>query len=148
MALVIVFLDTHEWDVHFNYHIDSLVLMARATLRVYVFFCHYFSISVLNQNFILNEQYNDIMMYTAYPEVVPILVYEPIPKYFPMAMNPKEEDHSEEEDPFEGTDDPIIDWDIDSNSSFYYSNSSAPSSKGCRISSRGCRHGRGHGCRF
>ena len=74
---------------------------------MYMFFCCHFSISLLNQNFTPNDLYGDIMMHTSYLEVVPTLVYEPIPMYIPMAMNPEKEDISEEEDPPKGIDDPI-----------------------------------------
>ena len=90
------------------------------------------------------------MMHTAHPEIVLAPVYEPILEYIPMVMYSEEEDPCEEEDPSEGTYDPIIDWDIDLNSSFYYSDSSAPSNKGSQISSRGRRRARGcgRGCHF
>ena len=86
------------------------------------------------------------MMHIAYPQVVPAPVYEPILEYIPMAMDQEKEDPSKEKDPSKGTYGPIIDWDMDSDSSFYYSNSSSPSSRGSRISSQG--HGRGRGCHF
>ena len=53
------------------------------------------------------------MMHATHLEVVPALVYEPILEYVPMAMNPEEEDPFEEEDPSEGIDNPITNWDID-----------------------------------
>ena len=65
-----------------------------------------------------------------------------------MAIDPEEEDPSEEDDPFEGTYDHNTDWDIDSDSSFYYSDSSALSSRGSQINSRGHGRGCGHGRRF
>ena len=141
-------LDTPEWDVHFNCGIGSLVLTVMATLCVYVFFRCHFSMSVLNQNFTPTDPYDDIIMHTAHPKVVPTPVYEPIPEYVPMAMDPEDEDPSKEEDPSEGVDDPITNWNIDSKSSFYYSDSSAPSSRGSRISTRGRGCGRGRRCRF
>ena len=88
------------------------------------------------------------MMHATHLEVVPALVYEPIPEYVPMAMNSKEEDPSKEVDPSEGINNPITNWDIDSGSSFYYSDSFVLSNQGNQTRSRGCEFSRGHGYRF
>ena len=88
------------------------------------------------------------MMHATHLEVVLALVYELIPEYVPMAMNLEEEDPSEEEDTFEGIDNPVTNWDIYSGSSFYYSDSFVLSNQGNQTRSRGCEFSRGHGYRF
>ena len=74
-------------------------------------------------------------MHGTHLEVVFALMYDDIPEYVPMAMNLKEEDPSEEADPSEGKDNAVTNWDIDSGSSFYYSDSSVLFNKGNRTRS-------------
>ena len=51
MGSVIVFLEFPTWEWHYDPALDSLLLMARVTLRVYIFFHHLFGLSRMSRHF-------------------------------------------------------------------------------------------------
>lgn len=51
MGSVIVILECPTWEWHYNLALDSLLLMARATLKVDIFFYCSFGLSVISRHF-------------------------------------------------------------------------------------------------
>ena len=92
IGLVIIFLECPTWKWHYDLTLDSLLLMAKAALKVYFFFRHLFGLSIMSRRFSPQDSFSDINMYKA----LPIYLVYVVPTYF-------ESDPSIETDPSEAT---------------------------------------------
>ena len=61
MESVIVFLECPTWEWHYDPALDSLLLTARATLRVYIF-RRPFGLSMMSRHFSLQVPFSDVNM--------------------------------------------------------------------------------------
>ena len=67
MASIVIFLEVLEWTWHYDLSLDSLILLARNSFRLYIFFRCAFSTLVVSGNFDLQYLFNDLPLHYAHP---------------------------------------------------------------------------------
>ena len=75
MESVIVFVEYPSWEWHYDLALDSLMLTTRATMRVYIFFLHLFSIMMMSRHLNPQDWFDDITINDAHPGFA---TYEPL----------------------------------------------------------------------
>ena len=86
MASTVNFLEVPEWAWHYDPTLDSLVLVARSSLRLYIFFNRPFSIPVVSWHFDPRRPYANLPLHLAHPPHFP----EPTPSPSSMETDPSE----------------------------------------------------------
>ena len=86
MASTVIFLDVLEWTWHYDPTLDSLVLVAHSSFRLYIFFNCPFSISVVSWHFDPCHSFTDLGLYLTRPPYFP----EPTPFASSMETDPSE----------------------------------------------------------
>ena len=67
MATSVIFIEIPEWTWHYNPALDTLILAARNSFRLYIFFRHSFSILVVSWHFEPRRPYADFPLCLAHP---------------------------------------------------------------------------------
>ena len=68
MASAMIFLEVPEWTQHYDLALDSLVLVAHSSFRLYIFFIYPFSVRIVNWHFDPNVLYADIPWRLGHPQ--------------------------------------------------------------------------------
>ena len=63
MTLVVIFIEM----AHYDPVLDSMFLIGQARVRIYIFFCRPFTVTILSPHFILEFLYDGIPLYMAHP---------------------------------------------------------------------------------
>ena len=62
MGIVVIFDEFPMWEWHFDLVLDTILITAKATIRVYIFCRRSFWVSIISPHFILQDLYADIVM--------------------------------------------------------------------------------------
>ena len=66
MVSVMIFLEVHEWTWHYDLALNSLILLAHSSFRLYIFFQRPFSAPVVDRHFGLQYSFDDLPLYYTY----------------------------------------------------------------------------------
>ena len=86
MASIVIFLEVPEWTWHYP-DLDSLVLVACSSFRLYICFSRLFSILVVNWHFDPRRPFANFPLHLAHPPYLP----EPPPSASSIEADPSEE---------------------------------------------------------
>ena len=71
MATAMIFIEVPEWTWHYNPALDSLILVARSCFKLYIFFCHPFSVLVVSWHVDPRHPYVDFLLCLTHPSYFP-----------------------------------------------------------------------------
>ena len=83
MGLVIVYVECPSWEWQYDLALNSLLLMARATLQVYIFFSPFFGLTIMSRHFSPQDPFGDNSVNNAHPDLA---IYEPLSQKFDPSM--------------------------------------------------------------
>ena len=83
---MVIFMEVPEWSWHYDPTLDSLVLVAHSSFKLYIFFRRPFSILVVSWHFDFHRPYADLPLRLAHPPYY----LEPAPSASSMETDPSQ----------------------------------------------------------